>query len=60
MRFLRTGRDPVVLGDLVVDAEEDRLFLGGDVGTADSASGLAFPSLPLKEWEETNLSLTTY
>jgi hypothetical protein len=35
--FLHTGRDPVVLGDLVVDAKEDRLFLGGDVGAAESA-----------------------
>jgi hypothetical protein len=43
MRFFYVGRDPVVLCDLGVDTEEDRLFPTGDMGAADSALHRLYP-----------------
>ncbi len=43
MRLLGAGRDPVVLGDLVVHAEEDRRIFGGDERAPDPALHRLYP-----------------
>jgi hypothetical protein len=43
--FLAFRRDPVVLGDLAVHAEEDRLSFNGQVGPAELAFYRLHPDL---------------
>ncbi len=43
--FFYVGRDPVVLCDLGVNAEEDRLSPAGDVGAADLSLHRLYPDL---------------
>jgi len=45
VRLERSGRDPVVLGDRAVDAEDDRLRLAGEVGAPEGTSHPLDPNL---------------